>query len=293
MNIGLVIPCDLKKKTEIKPPGLMQKIRSVFAPPLIIEVYRVGIFKDLGLVFCIVPFENLEKISERSVKIQRAKISKIFEKERALPLLEHPKVKGLYGMPNYEFDKVLQKIVIKRFVELLKILRGIGDLAEREVAVTGKSPHLEHAISNLITKVKSLNLLLPRDSIAPAEAELAFAETGIPVHITNDAEVLKRSALWIRFPDDHESFDELPPKYDGIIVDLGAMRIIDTKNKKIFSIVIEFSERIRRKIGFSILEGWKDGYLESAVIALCSKLWNISLTEASIRLGTVLTVSVK
>lgn len=289
MNIGVIIPSNLQKKEYTKPPGLMDKIRSFFSSSSGVEVSRADILEDLSLVICSVPFDNPEKISERCRRKMRSRIRLAFEKERALPLLEHPKINGLCGLPNYEFEEVIRKVALKRFPELLNIIRGIGNLEDREVTVTGNSPYLEYAISSLITKVKVLNLLLPMDSVAPAEAEQAFEETGIPVHITNDAEVLGRSAIWIRFPDDHKSFDILPRKYDGIIVDLGAMKIVDTKNRKIFSIVIEFSERIRRKIGFSILEGWKAGYVESAVIAMCANMWNMNLAETSLRLGTVLT----
>ena len=127
---------------------------------------------------------------------------------------------------------------------------------------------------------------IPEDMEAPAEAEKAFLETGIPVHITNDKDVLNRNKIWLRFPGDHESFDALPQKFKGIIIDLEALKIIDTKLRKIFSIHIEFSDRIKRRLGQQLLSTWEKGVLEGFVAAVCAENWKMSVTEASTRLGT-------
>jgi hypothetical protein len=138
--------------------------------------------------------------------------------------------------------------------------------------------------------VKSINILLPEGSEEPEEADLAFEETGIPVHITTDPEVLNRTALWIRFPFDHEGFDALPESYEGLIIDLGARKVIDTKAKTIMSIGLELSERMKRELGRSILEGFDTDSLAGFLIGYCINAWGKNASEASNRLGVRLSL---
>ncbi|NLU53231.1 MAG: hypothetical protein GXX10_10270 [Clostridiaceae bacterium] len=284
MNIGLIVPARENKRH--KPIAeIFQTMGAAALMSLPVETSRIRIMQDFSLVLCTVSHDASKIHSDAVRKRLRVKLAKILERERAWPVLEHPKVKGIFNSEEYYFEEVVREAAVNRLPELLRLIRGIGDLSMREITVTGHAAHLELAITMLITKVKSLNLLLPEGTPAPVEAEMAFAETGIPVHITTDYEVLNRTPLWIRFPDDHECFDLLPAKYNGVIIDLGSMQIIDTRSKKIFNIVFEFSDKIGRKIGHSILEGWRSGFLEAAIIAICSNSWNISVSEASTRLG--------
>lgn len=289
MNIGIILPAEPKKQQQIKLPKFLRVFETLFLDPEPLEVQKIDIFQGLRLVVLGVPLINRDILtSEAKGKKLRHRIRRVFEVEKAWPLLEHPEIRGLLGLPDYRFDEVSENIIINRFLEILSLIRGVGDLSKKEITVTGEASYLEYAITNLITKVKTLNILLVQNSPVPYEAEQAFLETGIPVHITTDPDVLNRSAVWIRFPNDHASFDELPQKYNGIIIDLEAARVIDTKCKKIYRIVIEFSERIKNKIGSNILKGWKEGYLEGAVITVCSNLWDVSIQESSSRLGMLL-----
>ncbi len=300
MNIGLILPAT-KKKERGPFSKLYQAIGSLLFNSLSLETHRIELMDGLNLVACSLPFYEPEILTHEGLKKRiRTRLDKFLEEERVWPVLEHPEVRGIYfgadkdtePRPNdfshpgeYRFDEVLLEVAVNRFPEVLKLIQGLGNLSTREISVTGGSAHLEHAISRLITRVKAMNLLLPEGTPDPDEAEQAFAETGIPVHITTDPEVLNRTSLWLRFPDDHESFDALPGSFKGMIVDFGAMKIIDTKNQKIFSIVIEFSDKIRRKIGHSILSGWERGVLEGVVIMVCANAWEISVAETSVRLG--------
>lgn len=286
MNIGLIMPAKMEKKEirVLKRP--YRAICSLFSSTLPIETHQVELTEELHLVVCSILFRDPEILSHEGMRKKiKAKLDKVFEEERAWPILEHPEVRGLYNLQKYRFDEAIFEVVINRFLDVLKLINGIGDLSTREISVTGESSHLEYAINGLITKVKCINILLPVGSQEPNEAEQAFEETGIPVHITTDYEVLNRTSLWIRFPNDHPSFDSLPECYKGLIVDFGNMKIIDTKNKKIFTIIVEFSDKIKRKIGHTILNAWEEGVLESAFITLCANAWDISVTEASMRLG--------
>jgi len=289
MNIGIILPVNAEKRQPVKLPGFLRMFEAAILNPGPLEIQKIDIFQGLRLVVCGVPLKNKDILNNEIVgRRLRNRIRRVFEEERAWPLLEHPEIKGLYGLPDYSFDDVVGNIIIKRFPDVLFQLRGVGDLSRKEITITGDSAHLEYAIKTLITKVKTLNILLAENSSAPHEAEQAFLETGIPVHITTDPDVLNRSAVWIRFPNDYAGFDELPQKYNGIIIDLEAARVVDTKCKKIYRIVVEFSERIKNKIGCNILDGWKEGYLEGAVIAVCSSMWDVSIYESSDRLGMLL-----
>ncbi len=300
MNIGLILPATKKKKRNVL-SRFYQTVSSLLLNALPYEIHQIEVTEDLCLMVCSLPYQDPEMLAHEGLRRRvRTKLVKIFEEKGAWPILEHPEVRGIYYIGNrgiepesndffhpreYRFNDVLMEVIVNRFPEVLKLIQGIGNLSNREISVTGGSAHLEYAISRLITKVKAMNLLLPEGSPEPDEAEQAFAETGIPVHITTDHEVLNRTSIWLRFPDDHESFDALPESYKGMIVDYGAMKIIDTKNKKIFSVVLEFSDKIKRKIGHSILNGWEKGILEGVVIMVCANAWDISVTETSIRLG--------
>jgi hypothetical protein len=287
MNIGLILPARPENKKE---SGIFfwifKALGSVMFNKLRLETHHIELLDGLNLVICSIPVNKPEMISHEGVlKKLKAKLEKKFEEERAWPILEHPAVKGLINPQEFRFDETIAEVAIDRFPEVLKLMQGIGDLCTKEVTVTGGSSYLEYAISKLITKVKTLNLLLPEGSCEPGEAEQAFVETGIPVHITSDSEVLNRTAVWLRFPDDDVSFDSLPESFHGMIADFSAMKIIDTRNKKIFTVTLEFSDKIKRKIGHSNLDGWGKGVLEGVIITVCANAWDIGVTDTSIRLG--------
>ncbi|HBR04026.1 MAG TPA: hypothetical protein DD738_15610 [Ruminiclostridium sp.] len=285
MNIGMIVPSRTGAAS-----GMLLKVystvRSFFFHSIFIETHRIGLMEGLNLTICSIPLQNGEELDNMAARRKlKLKLDRIFEEEGAWPVLEHPKLKGLYDPNEFPFEKALAEAASNRFLETIKLVHGIGNLSSREITITGGSIYLENAISKLITKVKAMNILLPEGSRPPDEAEEAFAETGIPVHITNDPEVLNRSALWIRFPLDHHSFDALPERFDGIILDFGNMKIIDTKNKKIFNILLEFSDRIKRRLGHNILKSWEEGVLEGVILTMGAKAWDITCTEASLKLG--------
>jgi hypothetical protein len=268
MNIGLLLPAPKKKWK-----------------PVSLEVRYIEISENVNLVVCYLSCLGSDVINRRGTRKRiKARIDAIFQGSYVWPVLEHPLVKGFYQCEDYRFDEILREVAVGRTDEILGKIKGLGILANKEILVTGQSEHLEYAIEKLITKVKTLNILIPEGASEPREAEKAFAETGIPVHITTDFDILERVRLWLRFPDDHESFDVLPERFDGTIVDIGAMKIIDTKLRKIFSINIEFSDRIKRRIGQQILNSLEKGALEGFIAAVCANTWDISVSEASILL---------
>lgn len=286
MKIGLILPAATRSDDKTLPRFLSKVGDMLFSRGLFtcqtIEIMDGVVFEAITMTR-----HTQEILANEGLKKKiRTRLQRYLWDARVWPVLEHPELNGLYDPHDYSVDDTLiQEIAVNRFQEVLALIQGIGDLSTKEITVTGGSNHLEYAIAKLITKVKVMNLLLPEGSLEPSEAELAFMETGIPVHITTDEEVLNRSALWLRFPFDHARFDELPQKYQGMIVDFGEAKIIDTKNQKIFTLYPEFSDRIKRKIGHANLGLWPNGLLESVVINVCSNAWELSVTDASIRLG--------
>jgi hypothetical protein len=273
MNIGLLLP--VKKK---------------WWRPVSLKTYKVEVSDSLSFVVCLFPCNHIKDFFHLgNIKRSKARVDRLFEKHSAWPVLEHPELFGLYQNDLSFTQIVIRKIVVNRFYEVLKSLRGLGHLSNMEILITGLPCYLEHAIEKLITKVKTINILIPEGMEEPVEAERAFWETGIPVHITNDKDILKRNRVWLRFPRDHHSFDDLPQEYKGTIVDFEELKIIDTRIEKIYNINIEFSEVIRRKLGQKLLRTWKKGELEGFVIATYACFYDINEIEASIRLGTRIT----
>jgi hypothetical protein len=275
MNIGLLLPAQTIKHGKKTFHGLNGFLRSLLLKP-------APFMEGLRLVVCLLPYSSSEIQTNHGLRNKvLARLSSFFEERNIWPVLEHPDIMGLCQPSGHLYQKVLTEVAVNRFVEVLKLVRGIGELSSREILVTGGSKYLEFAISRLITKVKAMNILIPEGISAPAEAEKAFSETGIPVHITNDYDILKRNRVWLRFPDDPECFDILPEKFNGVIVDFGAMKIIDTKNRKIFTVIVEFSDKIKRRIGQQILNSLEKGALEGFIVAVCANAWDISIAEAS------------
>lgn len=301
MNLGLIIPVNQENQEQGVIRGIFKAMSSLIADTPDIGIKRIEIAEDVNLVVCSVLFHTPQKMdSDFTRKKLKQKLAKIFEEENIFIVAEHPDIKQFYceydnpeiqkkeefvKSQAFHIDKLFPEIVSDRFLELLKLVNGVGDIKSREVTVTGSPEYLEYAISGLITRVKLVNILLPEENQSLYEAEKAFVETGIPVHITNDHEVLDRSALWIRFPFDHISFDVLPEIFSGIIIDIGDMKIIDTKNRKIFNIILEFSDRMKRKIGHNILCSFEEGVLEDILITSCRNEWKTTSAEASLRLG--------
>lgn len=268
MNIGILLP--VKKK---------------WWKPVTLKTYPIEIAKDLSLVVCLLPYIDSDAMCLPSFRKRfKARLDRIFEEQNAWPILEHPDIRGLYEVDTSLFAEVIKTLALQQFSDILSSIQGVGALINKEILVTGSSEYLEHAIEILITKVKTINILIPRGVSEPIEAEKAFLETGIPVHITTDHDVLNRTGIWIRFPDDNENFDELPRMFKGLIVDFGAMKIIDTKLQKIFGINIEFSDRIKRKLGQQLLNSWGKGVLEGFIILVCANEWDINESEVFKRL---------
>jgi len=269
MNIGLLLPARKKKWGSAS-----------------LKICSVNITDGIDLVICYVSCPEAGSfLRPGTIKRLRARLDRILEEGNVWPVLAHPDLGGFYQSGYNRFDDIIRKIAISRADEVVSSIRGLGILTNQEILVTGEPVYLERSIEKFITKVKTLNILIPEGENEPAEAERAFAETGIPVHITTDFDILHRVRLWLRFPGDHESFDVLPGKFSGTIVDFGAMKVIDTILRKIYIINIEFSDRIKRRIGQQILSSLEKGVLESFIVAACAEAWNVRVTEASSMLG--------
>ena len=76
----------------------------------------------------------------------------------------------------------------------------------------------------------------------------------------------------------------MPQRFKGIIVDLGEMKIIDTKAQKVFSLCIEFSEKVKRRLGQQLLNTWEENVLEGFIILVCANAWDMSEAEVFKRL---------
>lgn len=285
MSIAIVLPKrDQKDSNPAK--GAAALFKFLQGHGRLLEVSELEIFEDIILVICNIRMLNGNARADARLRSRiRKKLDVLFAEKGVWSVLEHPKIKGLYPARHELYALILGEVVVNRFVELFSIIRRVGRLCDKEVTITGPSAHLEYAIAKLITSVKSINILLPEGSEAPEEADLAFEETGIPVHITTDPEVLDRTDLWIRFPYDHESFDALPESYEGLIIDLGARRVIDTKAKTIMTIGLELSEKMKRGLGRDILEGFDSDSLAGFLIDYCINAWGKNASEVSIRLG--------
>ncbi|MCX7772874.1 MAG: hypothetical protein N2376_07155 [Clostridia bacterium] len=285
MNIGLILPAKPRNRKRNYFIKLSEAIGALFFTSAVIDCSRIELQDGVNLFVLGIPCEE-DRIGLEGIRRRiKNRLDKLFEENSVWPIIEHPDVKGTYNPQPIDPEASIREAALKRFPELLKLLHGVGNLSAKEILITGESSYLEMAISKLFMNVKYLNILLPEGHREPDEAEMAFLETGIPIHMTTDPDVLKRVVVWLRFPGDDEGFDLLPETYKGIIIDLGALKIIDTKNKKIFNIVLEFSDRFKRKIGHSILEMWNKGDLENMVAMVCANAWDISVTEASLRLG--------
>ena len=268
MNIGILLPVTKK-----------------WWKPVTLKTYPIEITDDLNIVVCLLPYYDIEAMRLPGFRKKfKTKLDRIFEDQNAWPVLEHPDIRGFYQGDTSFFAEVIELLALQRFSDILSAIQGVGSLINKEILVTGSSEYLERAIEILITKVKTINILIPKGVSEPIEAEKAFLETGIPVHITTDYDVLNRTGIWIRFPDDNENFDELPRTFKGMIIDFGAMKIIDTKLQKIFGISIEFSDRIKRRLGQHLLNSWGKGVLEGFIILVCAKGWDINESEVFKRL---------
>lgn len=290
MSLAVILPsCDQK---DAAPATLLSRLLSLFRArrgPL--ETHSVEIFDDLTLVVCNIrtPFGYASSIEKRQRKIKR-KLEELFAVTGVWSVLEHPAIGGLFDSGRERYESVRTEVAVNRFTEILKVLKGVGRLSEKEVTITGPSTYLEYAIAKLITSVRIINILLPEGSEEPEEADLAFEETGIPVHITCDPEVLIRTSLWIRFPNDHESFDALPAGYEGAILDLGALKVINTKTRTIRNISVDLSEEMGRKIGCDVTNALDSDRLSGFLIAYGTNAWGKSAADVSVGLGMTLSL---
>jgi hypothetical protein len=285
MSLAVVLP-SREQKDNSPEKGAARLFRSLRKHRRFLDISESVIFEDIILVICNIrlSYGNARAYAKLKRKA-RKKLDVLFMEKGVWSVLEHPDIKGIYPSSREQYALILGEVIVNRFAELIRILRGVGRLSDKEVTVTGQSAHLEYAIAKLITSVKSINILLPEGSEEPEEADLAFEETGIPVHITTDPEVLNRTALWIRFPFDHEDFDALPESFEGLIIDLGARKVIDTIAKTIMHISLEPSEKMKREIGRDILEGFDSDSLAGFMIGYCINAWGKSASEVSVRLG--------
>ncbi len=265
--------------------GILLPVRKKWWKPVTLKTYPIEIADNLNLVVCLLPFNDSEAMCLPGFRKRfKARLDRILYEQNIWPVLEHPLISGLYQVDSSVFCETAKTLSLHLFYEVLSAIKGVGALINKEILVTGSTEYLEHAIEILITKVKTINILIPKGVNEPVEAERAFLETGIPVHITTEYDVANRTGIWIRFPDDNESFDVLPQRFKGIIVDLGEMKIIDTKAQKVFSLCIEFSEKVKRRLGQQLLNTWEENVLEGFIILVCANAWDMSEAEVFKRL---------
>jgi len=265
--------------------GLLLPVRKKWWKPVTVKTYPIEIADNLNLVVCLLSVNDNEALRLPGVsKRYQAKLDRMLEDQKIWPILEHPFFKGLYQVDTSVYGKAIKTLALQLFHEVLSSVKGLGTLINKEILVTGSSEYLEHAIEILITKVKTINILIPKGVNEPVEAERAFLETGIPVHITTDHDVANRTGIWIKFPNDNSCFDALSRNIKGIILDLDSMKIIDTKNQKVFSICAEFSDKIKRRLGQQLLNTWEKNVLEGFILTVCAKAWDMSESEVFKRL---------
>ncbi|NLW02469.1 MAG: hypothetical protein GX027_04300 [Clostridiaceae bacterium] len=284
MILGMILP------RENNPGGETGKVTRRILPamsitPLYIGIKRIQLHPGISLVVCSIPYPcGCAGGHERPGRRLKRRLDRILAEEGVLSVIEHPAVKNLYGSHKARYESCLIDIAVSRFTELLGMAyRGTG-LGRIEVTITGSQRCLEYAITRLVPLVKTINVLIPDGFQEPGKAEEAFDETGIPVHITTDPEVLRRTPLWIRFPNDPESFDSLPAVYHGRIVDLGALKVIDTRAKRIYDICLELPEDLLGEAG-PLPDQLRYRRLPGFIAANCANAWGESAAEASIRLN--------
>lgn len=284
MNLGLILPREDGRGQE-RESTLCRMLSSLAITPPPIETRRLQIHPNIHLLLCYIPLSDAHAMRRKGRRRRlKRRLDRIFAEEGVLSVIEHPAVANLYGSGKTRYDPYLIEIAVARFSELLGIVyRGTG-LNRIELTVTGNQRHLEYAITQAIALVKTINVLIPEGSQEPGQAEEAFEETGIPVHITTDPEVLERTPLWIRFPNDHESFDRLPAVYSGRIIDLGALKVIDTRAKRVYGICLEPPESLLGELG-PLPDELRYCRLPGFLAANCANAWGESAAEASIRLN--------
>jgi len=283
MNLGIILP---RESSPGRTGNLTRRILSALsiAPPHI-GVSRVQLDPGISLVICRIPYPpGRSEEQRRPGRRLKRRLDRILAEEGVLSVIEHPAIRDLYGSHKARYESCLADIAVSRFAELLGIAHRGAGLRRIEVAVTGSQRHLEYAITRLITLVKTVNVLIPEGFREPGGAAQAFEETGIPVHVTSDPAVLDRTPLWIRFPNDHESFDSLPAVYRGRIIDLGALKVIDTRAKRIYDICLELPGCLLDETG-PLPDGMRYRRLPAFIAANCANAWGESAAEASVRLG--------
>jgi len=285
MNLGIILPTGAVHAGRENSNTLRCLLSALplVVPP--ISIRRTQLDANIGLLTCSIPCQGGSPLGRKWLNRRlKRKLDRIFAEEGVLSVIEHPDVKGLYGSHKTRYEAYLAEIAVYRFTELLGIVHRGPGLNRVEVTVTGNQRHLEFAITRLISLVKTINILIPEGFEEPGKAEEAFEETGIPVHITTDPEVLNRTPLWIRFPNDHASFDSLPEVYFGRIVDLGALKIIDTRAKRIYDICLELPEPLFGE-AVPLPDQFRYRRLPAFIAANCANAWGTSAAEASIRLN--------
>lgn len=281
MNLAVLDPSSEKKS----PKGLMGIFKGFLKTPDIL-IREVPVVNDLSLIICNIPVPNGNAMPYHRLKRRYTKrIERMLIENRVFACLAHQTLKGMIEYAFPVDQSALHEIILHRFFEVLQQNKALGRLSRLEITVTGSPVNLEFALTKLISHVKYVNLLIPEGSREPGEAESAFEETGIPIHITSDTEVLDRTHVWIRFPNDAESFDTLPEAYGGIIFDVGALRWIDTQRKRIYAIAVELPESLKKEIGYEVIDRTGSDRLSAFLVSACSRLWNLTATDASIRLG--------
>ncbi len=287
MNLGMILPRESGRREE----GLMNRLLSVLSiGRLPVETKWLHLDPHIHLLVCHIPAIYGHAMHRKGpLKRLKRKLDRMFSEEGVLSVIEHPAACNLYGSEKTRYEPCLMDIAVGRFTELLGIVHRGPGLNRMEITVTGNQRHLEYAITRAISLVKTINVLIPEGSREPGQAEEAFEETGIPVHITSDPEVLNRTPLWIRFPNDHESFDCLPAAYTGRIIDLGALKVIDTRAKRVYGICLELPMALMKELG-PLPDDLRYYRLPGFLAANCANAWGESAAEASLRLDMRLIV---
>ena len=235
MILGMILP------RENNPGGETGKVTRRILPamsitPLYIGIKRIQLHPGISLVVCSIPYPcGCAGGHERPGRRLKRRLDRILAEEGVLSVIEHPAVKNLYGSHKARYESCLIDIAVSRFTELLGMAyRGTG-LGRIEVTITGSQRCLEYAITRLVPLVKTINVLIPDGFQEPGKAEEAFDETGIPVHITTDPEVLRRTLCGYGFPTIRKALTACPLSIMAELLIWGPSRLL-TPGQKGFTI---------------------------------------------------------
>ena len=158
-------------------------------------------------------------------------------------------------------------------------------LQDMTIALSGvQKAYLNYKLMSVLSNFKLVNVIGPDNQLQDFWDNF-MDETGVPVCVTEDFDVLARSDIWI-------SFEQTVARneFDGVKIEFATKNILCKKIKKQYNMKYMFQKKLMKKLGRGLLQRFEHHILSEFLLNIIIQGHDLTLPEAEKLLGLNISV---